>query len=174
MTAHNSIVPLSAAGLPVSNLDQITHSAIREIHQTTNKLVNRLNIAEKPRAALSTNTRQASNKTQDMPYQFSKNVLDREQLNELINMKEAKKLAGKKRGSTQIEPHQTSRKALHHNLSGSRKRIGKRALSNARSPAAHNREQKIYKLHMTLAAGSGLVLESTSVPKQTTDYQTLQ
>ena len=70
-------------------------------------------------------------------------------------MKEAKKLAGKKRGSTQID----STTGLK--MGSGRKRAGKRALSNVRTNA---REQRVYNLHMTLGAGSGLVFESNSVP----------
>lgn len=105
----NSVQPLSARGQkvpkPLTELNQITNAAIRKMHQTTDKFLQKLNIAETlpRRVAQSLNNRQANN-TIDNPYSFSKNVLNRDQLNEIINMKEAKKLAVKKRGSTQIEP----------------------------------------------------------------------
>ena len=77
-------------------------------------------------------------------------MLTREQLNELIDMKEVKRLAGKNRVKTQIE--NTESGFLH----GRKRSKGKRSLSNVRTAA--RAEQKVYNLHMTLGAGSGLVL----------------
>lgn len=109
--------------------------------------------------AKSSNARQTS-ETQDTPYAFCKKVLNREQLNEIIDMKEVKRLAGKKRGKTQIEGGSGY-------LNNRKKSTGKRSLSNVRATA---REQKVYNLHMTLGAGSGLVFESSSVPKENNHY----
>ena len=75
----------------------------------------------------------------ESPHTFSKNVLTKEQLNEILDMREVKKMImAKKRGSTQIE-HEKSR-----------------------------RDQKLRLDYIKdmLSTGSGLVLQSNSVKRK--------
>ena len=75
--------------------------------------------------------------------------MSRAQLNELLNMKEVRKLVpGKKRNRSL------------------KKGVSKRSISYRRNKLAEN---KVYNLHNELATGSGLVLQSGSVRKITNE-----
>lgn len=119
---------------PKTTLNRITDRNMRKIHETSTSVVQKL---------LAANNAKFENLKGDkncVPHQFSKNILTRAQLNEMIDMKEVRKLI-RKRGSTQIETDCKRRVHLRKN-----------------SRAVHKEQQKLDRKKMALSIGSGLVL----------------
>ncbi len=133
-------------------MNQITDSTIRKMHERSGKLVNRIQTVDMKRQIVSADY---NNDADSTPHQFNKNVLTREQLNELLDMKEVKKIMKARRRSNQ--PSTIGLKSFNI------KNGGKRTQSNIRG--ANIRDQKTLLNAQIMATGSGLVLESNSIPK---------
>jgi hypothetical protein len=67
------------------------------MHERSGKLVNRIQTVDMKRQIVSAGPNEIVDST---PHQFNKNVLTREQLNELLDMKEVKKIMKTRRRST--------------------------------------------------------------------------
>ena len=124
-TTENGTQTFSARGSKlqsISSLNWITNTAIRKIHETTDKLIQRIMVAQTPKHA----TAERSHETYT-PHSFSKNILTREQINELIDLKNVKKMfPNKKRNSTQVN-HNFNNITMKHRRSPRRNNISTRA-----------------------------------------------
>ena len=109
---------------PISGLNMITNNCIGKIHETTDHLVNRITQAQakKPKVKTANGNLSSPRAHQtSYPHMFSKNLLTREQLDELLQMSNLKRgiFSPTKRRSMQHEPAKTSR---HHNKAAANKR----------------------------------------------------
>lgn len=78
---------------PKTTLNRITDQNMRRIHETSSSIVQKL---------VAVNNAKYDSRRRDKsetPHSFAKNILTREQLNEIIDMKEVKKIL-RKRNST--------------------------------------------------------------------------